>query len=230
MTLPRVAKLGLAALLFLLGLAASVVVSLASAYQAAKGMSQIAGLVVLTLLVFFLGALLTTVLAGKVTRTLLNKSAAVTSAAWTILFAVGLYFAVFRPIHYQHYNPVPRTNTQYWELSTGSHIAYSVYEPPVGVPVKPEPIVFVHGGPGLRTFDTDHAFYSQFTQDGFRVYLFDQVGSGLSGQLPHGHDYTVERFVADLEANPPADRRRTPHSHRSLLGRHTHRALRCDLS
>jgi len=105
-----------------------------------------------------------------------------------------------RPIHYPHYTPVPRANTQYWNLSTGSHIAYSVYDPPAGMPVKPEPIVFVHGGPGFRAFDTDHAFYSQFTQDGFRVYLFDQVGSGLSGQLAQGSNYTVERFVADLEA------------------------------
>ncbi len=90
--------------------------------------------------------------------------------------------------------------TQYWNLLTGSRIAYSLYEPQAGVPVKADPVVFVHGGPGLRTFDTDHAFYRQFTQDGFRVYLFDQVGSGLSGRLLHATDYPVERQVADLEA------------------------------
>ena len=31
------------------------------------------------------------------------------------------------------------------------------------------------------------------------MYLFDQAGSGLSDRLPAA-DYTVERFVADIEA------------------------------
>ena len=50
-----------------------------------------------------------------------------------------------------------------------------------------------------RALDTDHAFYRQFAQDGFQVYLFNQAGSGLSDRLT-AEDYTVERFVADIEA------------------------------
>ncbi len=200
MTLPRTAKFVLVVLLFLFGLFASVAVSLVTAYQAAKLITQITGLVGVALVIFFIGVCLSTLLAGRVRRTFLNRSVLLTSGAWTVLFAVGLYFAALRPIHYRHYDPVPRANTRYWDLSTGSRIAYSVYEPPAGVSVKPEPIVFVHGGPGLRAFDTDHVFYSQFTTDGFRVYLFDQAGSGLSAQLADASDYTVERFVADLEA------------------------------
>jgi hypothetical protein len=37
---------------------------------------------------------------------------------------------------------VPRTNTKYWELPTGSRIAYSLYEPSVGTPVRPDPSSF----------------------------------------------------------------------------------------
>jgi pimeloyl-ACP methyl ester carboxylesterase len=85
-----------------------------------------------------------------------------------------------------HLVPVARANTR--DLSTGSHIAYSVYEPSAGVPVKTDPIVSLHGGPGIRATDYDHRFYSQFARDGFRVYLFDQAGSGLSYRLPHATD------------------------------------------
>ncbi len=200
MTLPRTATRILAALLFLLGLTISFAASMVVAYQMAKVAPRLGALFAVALIVFFLGVLLTTALSGKLNKTFFNRSAALTSATLTVLFALGLYFAVLRPTHSPHIVPVARSNTQYWSLPTGSRIAYSVYEPPPGVPVKPEPIVFLHGGPGLRAFDTDHDFYQQFAQDGFRVYLFDQAGSGLSDRLPHGSDYTVERFVADLEA------------------------------
>jgi pimeloyl-ACP methyl ester carboxylesterase len=42
--------------------------------------------------------------------------------------------------------------------------------------------------------------YGSFAANGFRVFLYDQAGSGLSGFLPHLRDYTVARSVADLEA------------------------------
>jgi len=122
------------------------------------------------------------------------------SGLLTIVFAGALYGVVLRPTSLSHQLPVPRTNTEYWTLRTGSRIAYSEYDPPPGVAVRPEPIVFLHGGPGVFTFDVDHAFYRQFAADGFRVYLFDQAGSGLSDYLPHARDYTIERSMADLEA------------------------------
>ncbi len=199
MTLPRIVKRILSVLLFLIGMAVFFAVSMVAAYQAAKVTPHVGLLIVMALLVFFVGILLTTVLAGKLSQIFLNRSAVLISATSTALLALGLYLAVLRPMHYPHVVPVARANTLYWNLPTGSRIAYSVYEPPAGVPVKAEPILFVHGGPGARALDTDHAFYRQFAQDGFRVYLFDQAGSGLSDRLP-GADYTVERFVADIEA------------------------------
>jgi pimeloyl-ACP methyl ester carboxylesterase len=94
----------------------------------------------------------------------------------------------------------PYGTTRYWQLPTGSRIAYSEFDPPAGVAVRPFPIVFVHGGPGLRQAAFDQRAYGPFADDGFRVFLYDQVGSGLSGFLPHVRNYTVQREVEDLEA------------------------------
>jgi pimeloyl-ACP methyl ester carboxylesterase len=66
--------------------------------------------------------------------------------------------------------------------------------------VRPEAIAYLHGGPGVRQGPFDQDIYGSFAVNGFRVYLFDQAGSGLSGFLPHLRDYTVDRSVADLEA------------------------------
>ena len=200
MKFSRIAIRSFSVLLFLLGLGIALAASLIAAYQAAKFSSRTGVLLAFTLSVFFICIWVVTILTGKVRRTFLHRSASLTSASLTALFGLGLFFAVMRPISYPHVVPAVRANTQYWSLPTGSRIAYSLYQPPAGVPVRPEPIVFVHGGPGLSAFDTDHAFYRQFTQDGFRVYLYDQAGSGLSDRLPHVADYTVERFVADIEA------------------------------
>ena len=52
----------------------------------------------------------------------------------------------------------------------------------------------------MRQGPFDQEVYGSFAASGFRVFLFDQAGSGLSGFLPHLRDYTVARSVADLEA------------------------------
>jgi pimeloyl-ACP methyl ester carboxylesterase len=94
--------------------------------------------------------------------------------------------------------PQPRPDTRYWDLPTGSHLAYTHFSA-LGTP-HPTPIIFLHGGPGSPLRDPDYAFYRQLTRDRFDVYLYDQVGSGLSERLPNVRDYTTSRHVADLEA------------------------------
>src|SRR5581483_7548745 len=71
------------------------------------------------------------------------------------------------------------------QLSTGSRIAYSEFDPPPGMRVRADPIVFLHGGPGLRQAPFDQRIYGSLSKEGFRVFLFDQAGSGLSNFLPH---------------------------------------------
>jgi len=127
-------------------------------------------------------------------------TASTLSVLLTIIFIGWLYVGVLRPSASHFSEAVPYSNTKYWQLPTGSVIAYSEYDPPQGVAVKPEAIVYLHGGPGVRQGPFDQDIYGSFAANGFRVFLYDQAGSGLSGFLPHLRDYTVARSVADLEA------------------------------
>lgn len=122
------------------------------------------------------------------------------SAFLTVIFLGCLYLLVLRPSGSQFAEAIPYANTKYWQLPTGSRIAYSEFDPPQGVVVKPEAVVYLHGGPGVRQGPFDQDIYGSFAANGFRVFLYDQAGSGLSGFLPHLRDYTVARSVADLEA------------------------------
>ena len=116
----------------------------------------------------------------------------------TLIFAGCLCWDLFLPLSPPTPQGTPPADTRYWDLSTGSHIAYWIFDPPPNVPIRPEPVVYLHGGPGLYVTATDTRFYSQFAQDGFRVFLFDQAGSGWSARLP-AHKYSLHRAIADLE-------------------------------
>ncbi|NQX14928.1 alpha/beta fold hydrolase [Rathayibacter sp. VKM Ac-2857] len=92
-------------------------------------------------------------------------------------------------------NPVA---PQYWDLSTGSHVAYWKTAAPVpgGSDV---PIVYLHGGPGAFVVPTDFDSLPTLAATGHDVYLFDQAGAGYSSDLPL-REYTLERSVADIDA------------------------------
>ena len=87
---------------------------------------------------------------------------------------------------------------QFWELPTGSRIAY-VRIAAEGQP-RPTPIIFLHGGPGVPDMKGDADYFGRLAQDGFDVYVYDQVGRGRSSRLDDPRGYTLERDVADLEA------------------------------
>jgi len=129
-----------------------------------------------------------------------RRLTATLSGLLTLIFLGWLYVLVLRPSASHFAEVVPYANTKYWELPTGSVIAYSEYDPPLGVAVKPDAIVYLHGGPGVRQAPFDQDLYGSLATNGFRVFLYDQAGSGLSDFLSHLRDYTVARFVADLEA------------------------------
>jgi pimeloyl-ACP methyl ester carboxylesterase len=128
-----------------------------------------------------------------------RKLPATLSALLSVVFLGWLYIGVLRPSGSHFSEVVPYANTKYWQLPTGSVIAYSEYDPPAGVAVRPDAIVYLHGGPGVRQAPFDQDIYGSFAADGFRVFLYDQAGSGLSGFLPRLRNYTVARSVADLE-------------------------------
>jgi pimeloyl-ACP methyl ester carboxylesterase len=105
---------------------------------------------------------------------------------------------MFRPI-VSHVPPYqPRIDTQYWNLETGSHLAYTHFK--ANDIAHSAPIVYLHGGPAVPTRASSYDFYQQLTLDGYDVYLYDQVGTGGSDHLADISGYTLERNVADLEA------------------------------
>ena len=190
----------LAVLAFLALIAAALVAGLVAPYLVAASSANIALLVLIAVATF---AVLAFVAAGVAQviwcRARTIQTPAATAVVLTVIFVVALYGVILRPSRSLG-DPVAYDRMEYWQLPTGSRIAYSEYDPPPGVTVRPDPIVFLHGGPGLRHGPFDRDAYAAFTTRGFRVFLFDQAGSGLSDFLPHVRDYTIARSVADLEA------------------------------
>jgi proline iminopeptidase len=94
--------------------------------------------------------------------------------------------------------PTPASDVRYWELATGSRIAYTHYAASAGT--GDTPLVYLHDGPGLAVLGPEREFYRQFANDGFDVYLYDRAGTGHSDRLESIGAYGMEREIADLDA------------------------------
>lgn len=104
---------------------------------------------------------------------------------------------IFRPIPVTIPLPQPTSKTRFWQLSTGSKIAYQLQ--PAEGSAHSVPILYLHGGPAVPTRASNYSFFKQLAAEGFNVYLYDQTGTGLSAHLENISEYTLERNVADLE-------------------------------
>jgi proline iminopeptidase len=102
------------------------------------------------------------------------------------------------PLHDPAIPPAPVPGQAFWELPTGSRIAY--VKVPAAGPRRPDPIVFLHGGPGVADMAGDAAYFGQLARDGFDVWVYDQLGVGRSARLHDPTGYQVGRDAADLEA------------------------------
>lgn len=196
----RLARRALGVALFVVMLAVALAIALLTPYFLAARSSSLALLTFSSVVTFAFLVWLAVKAAAFVSTTPGVKRWGTTLAGLlTATFFGALYFAILRPSASSFPDVVPYSNTRYWTLSTGSVIAYSEFDPPTGTEVKPEAIVYLHGGPGVRQGPFDQDCYGALAALGFRVFLFDQAGSGLSGFLPHIRDYTMERSVEDLE-------------------------------
>ncbi len=88
--------------------------------------------------------------------------------------------------------------TLYWNLPTGSRIAYA-FIPAKGIK-KPYPIIFLQGGPGGFISDRNIEMLAPLSENGYNIYLYDQIGSGHSERLKNIEEYTALRHKKDLEA------------------------------
>lgn len=128
------------------------------------------------------------------TRILLLAVPSIFLAAW-----VGQQW--FRPMGFDYLPAVEDPSIQYWQLPTGSRIAFRHREPSPGtLERRPYPVIFLHGGPGLPELP-DAEVAAALSEAGFRVYGYHQFGAGLSSRAERPHlEYTVARHVGDLEA------------------------------
>lgn len=142
--------------------------------------------------------------ARRVLPTRWRAVAWVLSGAVTLAFAAVAWLVFFQPLATPSQPISLPAGAAYWDLPSGSHIAYLKMpgEGTSGGTRQETPIVRLHGGPGAAAVATTHfaGLYQGLARAGFDVYIYDQVGSGLSGRLANPRDYTVARHVADLEA------------------------------
>jgi len=116
--------------------------------------------------------------------------------ALLLCIVIFLYW-VFIPAKYNVPQLQKRESTQYWDLPTGSRIGYTLVSSK-GIK-KPYPIIYLHGGPGGPITDRNIEILSPLSEDGYDVYLYDQIGGGQSARLENINDYTADRHKRDLE-------------------------------
>ncbi len=92
-----------------------------------------------------------------------------------------------------------RTEVQYWNLSTGSRIAYHHLAGEKEVP-RDTPIIYLHGGPGGVVANRIMEVLSPLRKEDFDLYFYDQIGSGYSDRLSDITAYTLSRHQNDLAA------------------------------
>jgi proline iminopeptidase len=114
-----------------------------------------------------------------------------------LLSLVAYMLAVFIPRSYDVPQMYQRKGTQYWDLQTGSKIAYTLVSAK-GIK-KPFPIIYLQGGPGGFISDRNIKMLAPLSEDGFDIFLYDQIGSGQSERLSDINEYTADRHKKDLE-------------------------------
>lgn len=126
-----------------------------------------------------------------------RRARAILFCAGTVAL-VGLFaLTALVPMSDPRLPPAPVEDQRFWELSTGSRIAHA--RVPAEGDTREVPVIFLHGGPGTPDMRGDSEYFGRLAQDGFDVYVYDQVGRGRSNRLADPRGYTLERDVADLE-------------------------------
>ncbi len=103
---------------------------------------------------------------------------------------------VFLPRNYDVPQMQGRKSTKFWDLSTGSRVAYTLISGKE--PKKNHPIIYLHGGPGGPIYNSNITSLSALAADGYDIYLYDQIGGGHSNRLDNISEYTVDRHKSDL--------------------------------
>jgi len=187
------------ALAVALGMAAAAVGFLGSAaFSSHIPLACVAGLLSCVCVAAALGWL-----AGKVMAPARRRSIALGAGGATgALVVLASALTVFEPLvpAAEITPPDVPPEVRFWDLPTGSRIAHREFRGDPGS--GKAPVIYLHGGPGAGVVSVDAlaAAFSFLARIGHDVYLYDQVGGGLSGRLANIEEYGLERHLADLEA------------------------------
>lgn len=142
-------------------------------------------------------------LSGRVGKKRRSVAASVTLAIHLVITSIAVYVLFFHPLPGIDIS-MPCNPDGYWDLETGSRIAYR--HTLAQGDRRQTPVIWLHGGPGMPIVCLDqngevlpHPL-DQLAELGFDVYYYDQLGCGHSARLDDPRDYTVDRHVQDLEA------------------------------
>ncbi len=113
--------------------------------------------------------------------------------------SLALLSYLLYPRNYQASTLKKEVIKQFWQLPTGSRIAF-LNVPSSTLIKQPYPIVYLHGGPGAAIFPQTVEALAPLSALGFHLLFYDQLGSGLSSRLSDINGYTVRRHVEDLHA------------------------------
>ncbi len=116
----------------------------------------------------------------------------------TALVVVFFVVTALTPMGDPQLVPAAVEDQQFWELPTGSRIAYVKVS--AESDARETPVIFLHGGPGVPDMKGDSEYFGGLSQNGLDVYIYDMVGRGRSTRLEDPRGYTLKRDVADLEA------------------------------
>jgi len=145
--------------------------------------------------VYLLGLLFATHMVGPDRRRRVRQ---VSFFVGTALVVGPFVLTALMPMADPRLPPASVEGQRFWELSTGSRIAY------VRVPAEGDargtPVIFLHGGPGTPDMKGDSEYFGRLARSSFDVYVYDEVGTGRSSRLEDPRRYTLTRDVADLEA------------------------------
>jgi proline iminopeptidase len=116
-----------------------------------------------------------------------------------ISFLLGSIIFLIYIFYPRKYNVMPYKkmgDTNFWTLSTGSHIGY-IHIAAKGRR-KSYPIIYLHGGPGGAITEKIISMLRPFSDEGYDIYAYDQAGSGSSERFDDIEEYTAERHTSDL--------------------------------
>lgn len=112
----------------------------------------------------------------------------------TYIIILSLYLIMFY-LHADQMLEFTNVPTGYWQLSTGSTIAYYEF---VENLTQEYPFILLHGGPG-SPMSEKYYFVDSLLSKGYKVYQYDQLGCGKSSRLKDCRKYTLQRQIDDLD-------------------------------